>query len=290
MHSKRLGKAGMGVGLSLKIRWPRTASPIVWSLVGDLKDVTQRVVDVLLESPPGLGDGVPTPRGLKARRPVRLSGWGDGAAREVRDVQGQRGSCTGRGKSLCGLGSPRPLSEAGSQWRVLRRSTRCDLGFENKTGVLVVGNGEAKVEAERPFRRQTWTPARDAGSWAGEKRVRGGVSVPIQGTVGKLHVWERNTSTPLQKPRESPLTRSSSMPASCAPTAPALPVPPWCVSPPEPPGLSPASSCLCMPRFFFLHLDHFPNSTFKSQFKYHSLFETSPYSPHLLGCFFLHAI
>lgn len=28
IHSKRLGKAGMGVGLSLKIRWPRTASPI----------------------------------------------------------------------------------------------------------------------------------------------------------------------------------------------------------------------------------------------------------------------
>lgn len=41
--SRRLGKAGVRVHLSLRVMWPRTASLVAGSLVGDLKEVTQRV-------------------------------------------------------------------------------------------------------------------------------------------------------------------------------------------------------------------------------------------------------
>lgn len=41
--SRRLGKAGVSVYLLLRIKWPRIASLVAGSLVGDLKEVTQRV-------------------------------------------------------------------------------------------------------------------------------------------------------------------------------------------------------------------------------------------------------
>lgn len=143
------------MGLSRKIRWQIMASLIAWSLVRDLKDVTQRVLGVAgkLSRPQ---EWKPTLWGPKARN---LRGWRWMSKK------------TGQGMRQRGGGMVRPPHRGWKatvhigihlswEWSRVPPASfeKIVLGFEGKTGVLVVGFEEARAGAERPFRRQMWTP------------------------------------------------------------------------------------------------------------------------------------
>lgn len=126
----------------------------------------------------------------------------------------------------------------------------------------LVGGGKAKGEEERPFRRQTWTAGE---RWCGLSRrgKRGWWSVGADpGHCQKTTLLGKRHLCTLIRTRECPGTRSSLHASLLGSHRPALARPRWCLSHPQPTTLCPASSYLCMPCFFFLHLDQFANSIF----------------------------